>query len=302
MTRWWCCAKTVTSSGSKSASCPDLKLIDPAMDHRMKALVCLLLAGGAWPGAADTQPPVPRVEALYPSASTLPANHLKFYIHFSVPMRQGVFLEHCKVLDDHGRAVLAEPFRETELWSEDGRRLTLWFHPGRQKTGVNLNTEIGPVLSPGLRYTLVISGAWPSADGVPCGTDTVKTFFAGPRETRQLDATAWKLRPPAAGSNKPLEIRFPAPLDHALLMRCLEVVAEDGKPLRGTVSSTEAERVWRFTPARSWTGGPHRVIVRSILEDLAGNSLARPFEVDLSGAPPAKVPATISLPFTPAGS
>ena len=47
---------------------------------------------------------------IYPTAETLPANHLKFYLHFSEPMRQGVFLEHCRLLDDEGRPV-PEPFR-----------------------------------------------------------------------------------------------------------------------------------------------------------------------------------------------
>jgi hypothetical protein len=240
------------------------------------------------------------VEAIYPSASTLPANHLKFYIHFSVPMRQGVFLDYCQLLDDHGRVVIAEPFRETELWSEDGKRLSLWLHPGRQKTGVNLNTEFGPVLSPGLRYTLVISGDWPSADGARSGKAEEKSFFTGPRETRQLDTKQWSIHPPAAGSNQPLELRFPAPLDHALLMRCLHVMTEDGNVLRGSISTTDFERVWRFTPAEAWTGRPHRVVVDTILEDLAGNSLARPFEVDLEGKPPVKVPANITLPIQPA--
>jgi hypothetical protein len=74
---------------------------------------------------------------------------------------------------------------------------------------------------------------------------------------------------------------------------------EDGNVLRGAASTTDFERVWRFTPADSWTGRPHRIVVETILEDLAGNSLARPFEVDLEGKPPTKVPATIALPFRP---
>src|SRR6185436_13722943 len=87
----------------------------------------------------------PQITAIFPGSHTLPANHLKFYLHFSEPMRQGVFLEHCKLLDDHDQPV-TEPFRETELWNEDGTRLTLWFHPGRQKTGVNLNVDLGPIV------------------------------------------------------------------------------------------------------------------------------------------------------------
>jgi hypothetical protein len=261
----------------------------------MRTPLCLLLAGSASLWAAD-KPAAPRVEAIFPSSHILPANHLKFYIHFSEPMRQGVFLDHCNLLDAQGHAV-HEPFRETELWSEDGKRLTLWLHPGKQKTGVNLNTQLGPVLAPGMRCSLVISGAWPSANGVPCGKDTEKAFFTGPREMNQLTLKSWKLTPPPIGSLKPLHIRFPIPLDHALLLRCVRVVGEDGMAITGTPTTTDAERSWRFTPSLRWSNQEYRVLIDSILEDLAGNSLARPFEVDLQGPALPKLPVTIEWRF-----
>jgi hypothetical protein len=89
-------------------------------------------------------------------------------------------------------------------------------------------------------------------------------------------------------------------MDHALLLRFLQVVTEEGCAVSGAISTTDSERTWRFAPAQTWTRQPHRIIVNSLLEDLAGNSIARPFEVDLEGTPPAKVPPTIALPFTPA--
>ena len=73
------------------------------------------------------------VSRVYPSADRLPENQLKFYLHFSAPMREGVFLNYCRLLDQRGEPVL-EQFRETELWSEDHRRLTLWLHPGLNGT------------------------------------------------------------------------------------------------------------------------------------------------------------------------
>jgi hypothetical protein len=265
----------------------------------MKGYPWLLLWGCLWLGvAAADKPPAPVVEALYPSGDRVPANHLKFYIHFSVPMRQGVFQDHCRLLDEHGAAVL-EPFRETELWSEDGRRLTLWLHPGRQKTGVNLNVEFGPILMPGRRYKLVIDGAWPSADGVPIGRDIEKTFQVSARATKQLDVRDWRIQSPMAGSRLPLEIRFPSALDHALLMHCLRVVAKDGSSVAGDISTAESECCWRFTPIQPWSAESHQLIVKTILEDLAGNSLARPFEVDLTQAAPAKPADTIAITFTP---
>ena len=243
--------------------------------------------------AAFAEPP-----RIFPTAKVLPANHLKFYVHFPEPMREGVFLDYCALLDERGQPVL-EPFRETELWSDDRRRLTLWLHPGRQKEGVNLNVEFGPVLEPDRRYTLRISGEWPTATGTPLGKDVEKSFITGPRLTGQLDTTAWKVTAPTAESKEPLEIRFPHPLDHALLLRCLRVVDGGQKAIAGSIETEEGEQLWRFSPADAWTAGDHHVLVESVLEDVAGNSLARPFEVDLRSAPPHKVPQSITLRFQP---
>ena len=246
---------------------------------------------------AGDVPKPPQLTAIYPSGHELPANHLKFYLHFAQPMRQGVFLDHIKLLDDHGHAVI-EPFRETELWNEDGTRLTLWFHPGRQKTGVNLNEELGPIVEPGRRYKLVISGRWPSADGIPLGRDVEKGFITSERATSQLVATFWKIIPPAAGTKQALQTRFPAPLDHALLLSCLNVRDLSGRQVMGDSDTSEGETVWRFTPNKPWVAGEFELIAKSTLEDLAGNSLARPFQVDLtSGINLQKCPSEIPIRF-----
>ncbi len=253
--------------------------------------LCLALVAGA-----SARPPV--LESIHPTAATLPANHLKFYLHFREPMERGVFLQHCRLVKETGEPVI-EPFRETELWSEDGRRLTLWLHPGRQKTGVNLNEEFGPILGPGGRYRLIISGAWKTAAGDAPGQDVERTFTAGPRATRQLDHNEWTVRAPARGTRDPLEIRFPAPLDHALLMRVLRVITATREAVAGSPGTSEEETIWRFTPAAAWQAGEYFIVAESIVEDLAGNSLARPFEVDLTGPKPKRVPRAIEIPFTP---
>ncbi len=254
-----------------------------------------------WSATVESFAPTPEpplLPAIYPSGDTLPANHLKFYLHFAEPMREGVFLAHCRLLDERGEPVI-EPFRETELWSDDHRRLTLWLHPGRQKTGVNLNAEFGPVLEAGRRYTLVISGQWPTEQGAALGADLQKVFRTGSRAARQLDATEWRIEPPAAGTTQPLTVRFPGPLDHALLARCLRVLDALGAPVKGTVATADQERTWRFTPEHPWKREEHRLAAESILEDLAGNSLARPFEVDLNAPPPRSVPRLVTLSFQP---
>lgn len=192
---------------------------------------------------------------------------------------------------------MPEPFRETELWSEDGRRLTLWFHPGRQKTGVNLNVEIGPILEAGNKYTLVISKDWLSQKGAPLGQTVKKSFAAGPKVRAQLHVSDWKLTAPASGSRAPVVVEFPAPLDWALLNSRMHIETAAGERVEGEIATGPEERSWRFVPATDWSAGEYRLAVASILEDLAGNSVARPFEVDLSDAPGAAVPDIVYLPI-----
>jgi hypothetical protein len=248
--------------------------------------------------AAPASAAAPKLLAIYPTSDRLPANHLKFYLVFSEPMETGVFLQHCRLLDTRGREVEA-PFRETELWSPDGRRLTLWFHPGRQKAGVNLNVEFGPVLREGGEYRLVIDGRWKSAHGTPLGSDVTKTFRAIEPLHDQLTTRSWQILPPAAGSRDPLRVTFPQPLDWATLHRLLRVTGAAGE-VAGASAVERGEREWRFVPAQPWATGPHQLRVSTAIEDHAGNSLARPFEVNLQRLVNRPLPAAeaeASLPF-----
>lgn len=238
----------------------------------------------------------PRLVAIYPSGDAVPANHLKFYLLFSEPMRKGEFLRHIKLMDESGTEVF-EPFRETELWSQDDRRLTLWLHPGRQKTGVNLNVELGPVLQSGHHYRLVVSGDWPTQTGVPLGKATEKRFAAGPTEHSQLRLSDWQILPPATGSREPLRVEFPKPLDWALLQSQLVITGPDGAKMNGKSTTAGAERSWSFSPDEPWLAGEYQLDVGSVLEDLAGNSLARPFEVDLEKPSEPASPKTLALKF-----
>jgi hypothetical protein len=253
-----------------------------------------LLVLPAAPSPAAAPAAAPQLLVIYPTAPELPANHLKFYLHFSRPMRQGVFLEHCRLLDDQGQ-VLPGVFRETELWNQAGDRLTLWFHPGRQKTGVNLNDEFGPVLLPGRHYRLVISGSWPSAEGVPMGKDVEKSFTAVERATEQLDVKTWRVTARAPGARTALQVEFPAPLDHSLLSHCLRLKDSAGQPVAGTASIGKEEKSWQFVPESPWRSGVYQLEADSILEDLAGNSLARPFEVDITADPPRKTGSKVRV-------
>ena len=42
------------------------------------------------------------------------------------------------------------------------------------------------------------------------------------------------------------------------------------------------ERSWRLAPRAAWAPGPHQLVVDPVLEDLAGNSVSRLFDRDLT--------------------
>jgi hypothetical protein len=54
-----------------------------------------------------------------------------------------------------------------------------------------------------------------------------------------------------------------------------------------TIGPGETE--WRFQPTQPWTAGDHRVVVDMALEDLAGNRIGRPFDVDTMTSPTERI-------------
>ncbi len=84
----------------------------------------------------------------------------------------------------------------------------------------------------------------------------------------------------AGGGAAPLVVTFPKPMDHALLEDMLGVVDAAGRKIAGDIAVTDGETRWRFTPKQPWTAGPYRLVADARLEDLAGNTIGRPFEVD----------------------
>jgi hypothetical protein len=253
----------------------------------------------------DVAPPsgTPRsatlVESVSPSAEVLPENLLRFYIQFSAPMSRGEAYSHIRLLNAAGRAV-ADPFLELneELWSGDGRRFTLLFDPGRIKRGLKPREEVGPVLEEGKSYTLVIDREWPDAHGNPLAGEFRKSFRAGPPDQQSPSPRDWKVQAPAAGTRHPLEVEFPEPLDSALARRLIVVRDSQNRVVPGVVKLERAESLWRLTPEAAWTAGAYSFDVGTDLEDLAGNAVGRPFEVDLTGPISSRVKAeTVSLPF-----
>jgi len=243
--------------------------------------------------------PTTVVSHVYPSAAALPENLLKFYIHFSAPMRRGNIYDHIHLLDESGKKVEL-PFLEIdeELWDTTMTRLTIFIDPGRIKRGVLPLEEIGPSLEAGKSYTLLIGHEWRDGAGNPLRESFQKAFKVTPPDREPPDPARWKIQPPESGVREPLAITFPEPMDHALAQRVIRVASESGEAIEGKVALEDQERRWTFIPDNVWRRGRYQFIIQATLEDLAGNNIGKPFEVDLfEGVQRRLDSATVKLTF-----
>jgi hypothetical protein len=241
--------------------------------------------------------PAPRVVKVYPTADVLPANVLRFTICFSQPMRGGQeIFNQIRILGPDGKQI-DEPWLLDEIWDEDEQCLILYIHPGRIKWGVALREAMGPVCYPDKEYALVIGAEMCDAAGRKLGKDYVKRFRTTDEDRVRIDLAAWKIQAPAAGSRQSVAVALGKSIDHHSLKRFVTVRDASSRKVEGTAAIGEGEKMWSFVPARPWEKGEYRIEVGGRLEDVAGNTPLRPFDLDLKAAPP---PAQrLSLPFQP---
>jgi hypothetical protein len=231
---------------------------------------------------ATTAVPTTSVSQIFPSGDVLPENQLKFYVQFSAPMSRGEAYAQVQLRDAAGRPIeLAFLELEEELWDPAMTRLTLLIDPGRIKRGVKPLEDIGPVFEEGKRYTLAIGSGWRDAGGLALRAPFEKTFRIGPADRTPPDPARWKMRAVTAGKREPLVVEFDEPMDRALAARLISVRRFGGEPVAGEAALAEQERRWSFTPAQSWQTGLHMLVVATTIEDLAGNNIGKPFDVDV---------------------
>jgi len=251
---------------------------------------------------APARPPGPStvVTHVYPSSESLPENLLKFYIHFSAAMSRGRIYDHIHLRKGNGIDIEL-PFLEIdeELWDPSMTRLTLFIDPGRIKREVRPLEEIGPALEAGKSYALVIDPEWKDSLGNPLQRGFQKAFTVGPADREPPDAGKWQVSRPKPGTREMLTVTFPEPMDHALAQRVIHVTDASGRPVVGNVALENDERRWVFTPNDQWLGGNYHLIVQTTIEDLAGNNIGKPFEVDLFESVQRRpLTPTVTLSFT----
>jgi hypothetical protein len=226
---------------------------------------------------------VTKVAGIYPTAAEVPVNLLRLYVWFSAPMSEGLAGRQVRLARDDG-SVLAGALlpAEDELWDAARRRLTILLDPARIKRGLAGHDAQGYPLRPGEPFRLIVGTGFLDAQGLPLQTPAQRRYHVGGEERRHVSPEGWELAVPGPGTTQPLRVSFDRPLDHGLLGRCLRVTGPDGHPVPGTPRIGHEERSWQLTPDRAWARGDHQLIVDPVLEDLAGNSVSRVFDRDLS--------------------
>ena len=250
---------------------------------------------GRPPSSATASTSVTRV---YPGGDEIPENLLRMYIEFSAPMGRKSGVEYIKLLDSAGGEITGAVLPlEYEFWSPDHTRFTVFFDPGRVKKGILPNRQMGRPLETGRSVTLAVSREWRDAHGLPLQEEFRRTFRVGAPAERPIDPASWRVEAPAAGTRDGVNVTFPKPLDHGLLMRALGVRL-NGQAVDGAITIEPGETRWVFTPADPWRAGAYQLLALDILEDPAGNQIGRAFEVaNARAVDKGPEPKTITLPF-----
>jgi hypothetical protein len=248
-------------------------------DRRRLAGAAALAMSLATTSACAAMSPL-RVAAVRPSGPEVPANLLRLSLRFAAPVA-GPVLSRLSLVRSDGLPI-EEPFLEQELWSPDGRTLTVLLHPGRVKTGLVARQQLGPLLVEGEEVTLAL-------DGHP-----LRHWRVGPDDIQGPSIAGWKLSSVRAGTRRPLVVTLDGPID-ALDAGYLAVTDDRGHRVPGQAHLSGGEATWAFTPAAPWHAATYGLVAHGTLEDASGNRLGNRFET--AGPPPAGVPPDGFLPF-----
>jgi hypothetical protein len=218
-----------------------------------------------------TSPEVPI--RISPQAKVLPANTLRFYIHFPRSGEAHFDRDQLWLLNEAEQAV-PDPFLvlPQELWSVDGRRLTVLMEPGRIKRGIGTDPSHEPALVVGRTYSLVVTAL---------GQTARHTFRVSDPVLEAVDETRWRLVSPTAGSLDPAVVHFDRVMDAALCEDEIGVLTPAGEVVQTRVTLAPDGTAARLVPSHPWRAGEHHLVVSERLEDVCGNRLGEALDHDL---------------------
>ncbi len=218
------------------------------------------------------------VEAIYPSASILPSNILKWHIQFSRPINKTNVYEHIQFVDNYGeeisKAIL--PIENT-LTNSKGTLLTLWIEPGRQKRDLIPNQQLGPVFVSGNDYKIIINKELKDQNGVPMLQTSAHKFTIADADRDLINISSWEVLPPVLKTKSSLIINCHESLDYTSALNGVFVIYNN-KKVAGNWEIKDNETKLIFNPLKIWNKGNYIILFNSKIEDLSGNNLNRLFD------------------------
>jgi hypothetical protein len=214
--------------------------------------------------------PVPLAAAsVSPAGGSVPSNLLRIELRLDAPLTGPLDMRHVRLFNQHGDEIQT-PFLDLALPSLDGRTITVLLHPGRIKTDVRPNVELGPALHAGQHVVLLI-------DDPQLPAPVRKAWSVTADRRSRIDTDTWLITPPGAGTRAPLRVAALGLLQSSA-QHWIGVADTQGRKLAGQARLSEDGTKWQFTPTQPWRAGPHRLQVHPALEDAAGNRVCAAFE------------------------
>jgi hypothetical protein len=78
-------------------------------------------------------------------------------------------------------------------------------------------------------------------------------------------------------------VRFSAPMQRGQARDQNVLLGPDGRPLDGDIAIEGHETQWRFTPSYAWQAGSYHLEISASLEDVSGNTVWAPLDLDVGG-------------------
>jgi hypothetical protein len=208
-----------------------------------------------------------------PEARVLPANTLRFYIHFSRPGEAHFYREQLRLINGEGQ-VVPDPFlvMSQDLWSYDGSRLTVLMEPGRIKRGMGEDPSHEPAFVVGRTYSIVITAL---------GQTARQTFRVSDPILEAIDETCWRVVSPNVGSLDSAIVHFDRVMDAALCEDEIRIMTSSGEFVQTRASLLPDGTTMEFIPKHPWSAEEHRLVVSDRLEDVCGNRLGEALDHDL---------------------
>jgi hypothetical protein len=209
-----------------------------------------------------------------PRANVLPTNTLRFYVHF--PRSGEAHFDRGQLwLLNEEEQVVRDPFLvlSQELWSLDGRRLTVLMEPGRIKRGLGADPAHDPALVVGRTYSFVVTAL---------GQTARHTFRVSGPVLDAINETDWRFVSPTVGSLDPAVVHFDRVMDAALCQDEVGVLTPSGEVVQTRVSLAPDGTAMQLIPSHPWRAGEHHLVASERLEDICGNRLGEALDHDPS--------------------